>query len=51
MDQLNNLEAVGSRDEYVIVGATILSTAALLCGNAVGDAILYLTDPRARATE
>lgn len=45
------LEAVGSRDQYVIVGATILSTALLICGNAIADAFLYLIDPRARAAE
>jgi peptide/nickel transport system permease protein len=43
------LEAVGTRDQYVIVGATILSTALLVCGNAIGDAILYIADPRVRS--
>jgi peptide/nickel transport system permease protein len=45
------LEAVTARDEYVIVGATILSTVFLVCGNAIGDAVLYITDPRVRATQ
>ena len=45
------LEAVTSRDEYVIVGATIVSTLFLVCGNAIGDAVLYLTDPRARTAQ
>jgi peptide/nickel transport system permease protein len=45
------LEAVSARDQYVIVGATILSTLFLVCGNAIGDAILYATDPRARAAQ
>jgi peptide/nickel transport system permease protein len=44
------LEAVSARDEYVIVGATIVSTVFLVCGNAIGDAVLYATDPRARMT-
>jgi peptide/nickel transport system permease protein len=43
------LEAVSARDEYVIVGATIVSTLFLVGGNAIGDAVLYATDPRARA--
>jgi len=45
------LEAVSSRDEYVIVGATIVSTLFLVCGNAIGDAVLYVTDPRARTAQ
>jgi peptide/nickel transport system permease protein len=45
------LEAVTARDEYVIVGATIVSTVFLVCGNAIGDAVLYVTDPRARAAQ
>jgi peptide/nickel transport system permease protein len=45
------LEAVTARDEYVIVGATILSTVFLVCGNAIGDAVLYITDPRVRVTQ
>lgn len=45
------LEAVTARDEYVIVGATIVSTLFLVCGNAVGDAVLYATDPRSRIAQ
>jgi len=45
------LDAVGSRDQYVIVGATLLSTAVLIAGNALGDVFLYATDPRARVVE
>jgi peptide/nickel transport system permease protein len=45
------LEAVTSRDEYVIVGTTIVSTLFLLCGNAIADAILFVTDPRIREPE
>ncbi len=45
------LEAVAARDQYVIVGATILSTLILVAGNAIGDAILYVTDPRTRTAQ
>jgi peptide/nickel transport system permease protein len=45
------LEAVTARDEYVIVGATLVSTAFLVCGNAIGDAVFYITDPRARTAQ
>jgi peptide/nickel transport system permease protein len=45
------LEAVTARDEYVIVGATIVSTLFLVCGNAIGDAVLYATDPRSRIAQ
>jgi peptide/nickel transport system permease protein len=45
------LEAVTARDQYVIVGATLVSTVFLVCGNAIGDAVLYVTDPRARAAQ
>jgi peptide/nickel transport system permease protein len=42
------VEAVFARDQYVIVGATLASTAFLIFGNAVGDLILYFADPRVR---
>jgi peptide/nickel transport system permease protein len=43
------LDAVMARDHFVIVAATVMSTAVLIAGNAVGDLLLYLTDPRVRA--
>ena len=42
-------DAVMARDHFVIVAATVMSTAVLIAGNAVGDLLLYLTDPRVRA--
>jgi peptide/nickel transport system permease protein len=45
------LEAVLARDQFVIVAATVMSTALLIAGNAFGDLLLYLTDPRVRVTE
>jgi peptide/nickel transport system permease protein len=43
------LEAVLARDPFVIVAATVLSTAVLIAGNAIGDLLLYAADPRTRA--
>jgi peptide/nickel transport system permease protein len=43
------LEAVIARDQYVIVGATVVSTGFLVIGNAIGDLILYLADARVRS--
>ena len=45
------VESVMARDQFVIVAATLLATAALVAGNAVGDLILHAADPRARASE
>ena len=42
------LEAVLARDQFVIVAATVLSTAVLIAGNAVGDLLVYAADPRTR---
>jgi peptide/nickel transport system permease protein len=42
------LEAVLARDPFVIVAATVLSTAVLIAGNAVGDLLVYAADPRTR---
>jgi peptide/nickel transport system permease protein len=42
------LEAVSARDPFVIVSATVLATAVLLAGNAAGDLLLHLADPRVR---
>ena len=42
------LEAVSARDPFVIVAATVLATAVLLAGNAAGDLLLHLADPRVR---
>jgi peptide/nickel transport system permease protein len=45
------LEAVLARDQFVIVAATVLSTAVLIAGNVIGDLLLYAADPRARAVQ
>jgi peptide/nickel transport system permease protein len=42
------LEAVSARDPFVIVAATVLATAVLLAGNAAGDLVLHVADPRVR---
>jgi peptide/nickel transport system permease protein len=42
------LEAIAARDLYVVIGAVMCSTALLLAGNFVADALLYVTDPRLR---
>ena len=43
------LEAVLSRDVYLVVGGVMLSTVFLLVGNFLADALLYWCDPRIRA--
>ena len=45
------VEAVTARDQFVIVAATALATAALVAGNAIGDLILHAADPRVRGAE
>lgn len=42
------LEAVTARDPFVVVAATVLATAALIAGNAAGDVLLHVADPRVR---
>jgi peptide/nickel transport system permease protein len=42
------LEAILSRDLFVVIGAVLLSTVFLLIGNLVGDVLLYACDPRIR---
>lgn len=43
------IEAVGARDLHLVVGVVTCSTALLLAGTLLADALLYLTDPRVRA--
>jgi peptide/nickel transport system permease protein len=43
------LEAVLARDIYVVVGAVTLSTFFLVAGMAVGDLLLFASDPRIRS--
>jgi peptide/nickel transport system permease protein len=42
------LEAILSRDLFVVIGAIMLSTAFLVAGNLLGDVLLYAFDPRIR---
>ena len=42
------VESVTARDHFVIVAATVLATAALIAGNAIGELILHAADPRVR---
>src|SRR5262249_56836183 len=42
------LEAILSRDLYVVIGAVMLSTVFLVAGNLIGDILLYAFDPRIR---
>jgi peptide/nickel transport system permease protein len=42
------LEAILSRDLYVVIGAVMLSTLFLVAGSLVADALLYWSDPRIR---
>lgn len=42
------LEAILSRDIYVVIGATITSAFFLIAGNLVADLLLFLVDPRVR---
>lgn len=43
------IEAVATRDLHLVVGAVMCSTALLIAGNLVADALLYVADPRLRA--
>lgn len=43
------LEAILSRDLYVVIGAVLLSTVVLASGNLVSDLLLYWVDPRIRS--
>ncbi len=45
------LESVMARDQFVVVAATLLATAALLAGNAIGDLLLHAADPRVRLAD
>lgn len=42
------LEAILSRDLYVVIGGVMLSTVLLLAGNLLADILLYALDPRIR---
>lgn len=42
------LEAILSRDLFVVIGAVMLSTVFLLIGNLLADVLLYAFDPRIR---
>jgi peptide/nickel transport system permease protein len=42
------LEAILSRDLFLVIGAVMLSTVFLIAGNLVGDVLLYALDPRIR---
>jgi peptide/nickel transport system permease protein len=42
------LDAIAARDLYLVIGAVMSSTALLLAGNFIADALLYVTDPRLR---
>jgi peptide/nickel transport system permease protein len=45
------IEAVAARDLHLVVGAVMCSTALLIAGNLVADALLYVADPRLRARQ
>jgi peptide/nickel transport system permease protein len=45
------IEAVAARDLHLVVGAVMCSTALLIAGNLVADALLYAADPRLRARQ
>jgi len=42
------LEAILSRDLYVVIGGILFSTFFLVGGNLLADLLLYLADPRIR---
>jgi peptide/nickel transport system permease protein len=44
------LEAIFSRDIYVVIGATITSACFLIVGNLIADLLLIAVDPRVRYT-
>lgn len=43
------IEAVGARDLHLVVGVVTCSTALLVAGTLLADALLYFADPRVRA--
>ena len=43
------VEAILSRDLYVVIGGVLLSTLFLVIGNLIADLLLYWADPRIRA--
>jgi peptide/nickel transport system permease protein len=45
------IEAVAARDLHLVVGAVVCSTALLIAGNLVADALLRFADPRLRAEQ
>jgi len=45
------VEAILSRDVYVVVGAVMLSSVFLLAGNFVADLLLFASDPRIRVEQ
>ena len=45
------IQAVAARDLHLVVGAVMCSTALLIAGNLVADALLYAADPRLRARQ
>ncbi len=42
------LEAILSRDVYVVIGSVLVSTVLLLAGNLLADLLLFAADPRIR---
>jgi len=42
------VEAILSRDLYVVIGGVLLSTLFLVLGNFIADLLLYWADPRIR---
>lgn len=44
------LEAVGAQDVYLIAGFTVITTVLLVIGNALGDILLAIVDPRIQMT-
>jgi peptide/nickel transport system permease protein len=42
------VEAILSRDLYVVIGGVLLSTLFLVIGNLIADLLLYWADPRTR---
>jgi peptide/nickel transport system permease protein len=42
------LEAIFSRDIYIVIGATLLAASFLIAGNLIADTLLWLADPRVR---
>jgi peptide/nickel transport system permease protein len=43
------VEAILSRDLYLVIGGVLLSTLFLVIGNLVADLLLYWADPRIHA--